>query len=438
MFILLAKRSSWSTWSTCSRSCGSGVKSRRRSCSGVGCNGQNTEIDNQNCYQQDCVNGWSNWSSCSVSCGQGTKNRSRTCQGNNCRENLNESETCYLSACVNPWSHWSQCSVSCGQGSQYRSRTCQGNNCHENLRESKNCYQPDCVNPWSSWSQCSVSCGQGTQFRSRTCQGNNCRENLNDRRNCYLQPCLNIPNYGPIDGPQNCITGLDRSYDNFSMLKNYESYNQAETACRLRWDVCDIIVEITRSNGLRKTFEIGSTRVKPCPIKNVQGVQSIKKLWQGHFVGYGPVGQNKCLNHGDRFYDSFSQSKTFESLSLAKIYCQKVHHPSCDIIVEIRRPDFDRRSGDLKVVYEIGSTKHTHSNPFCPGRHFLEYDQPFRHFDLIVHKIPTLSGWSKWSSCSRTCGQGSKSRKRTCSIQGQCYEKLEETSYCNLGQCRKF
>ena len=402
----------------------------------MGCNGKNTEIDNQNCYKQDCVNRWSSWSSCSVSCGQGTKTRSRTCQGKNCRENLNESKICYLSGCVNPWSHWSQCSVSCGQGSQYRSRSCQGNNCRENLRDSKNCYQPDCVSPWSSWGQCSVSCGQGTQFRSRTCQGNNCRENLNDRKNCHLQPCLNIPNYGPIDGPRSCISRVDRSFDNFSMLKNYESYNQAETACRLRWDVCDIIVEITRSNGLRKTFEIGSTRVKPCSIKNVQGVQSIKKIWQGHFVGYGPVGQNKCLRHGDRFYDSFSQSKTFESLSLAKIYCQKVHHPSCDIIVEIRRPDFDRRRGELKVVYEIGSTKHTQSNPFCPGRHFLEYDQPFRHFDLIVHKIPILSGWSNWSSCSTTCGQGRKTRTRTCSIQGQCYDQLEETAYCDRGPCR--
>ena len=345
-----------------------------------------------------------------------------------------------ISARRTKWSNWSSCSRSCGNGNKYRTRNCYGKGCNgqNTERENRACNFRDCVTLWSNWSQCSASCGQGTQFRSRTCQGRNCHENLDETQQCRLRPCLNIPKYGPIDGQESCISRVDRSFDNFSMLKNYESQNQAETACRLRWDVCDIIVEINRSSGLRKTFEIGSTRVKPCSIKNVQGVQSIKKIWQGHFVGYGPVGQNKCLRHGDRFYDSFSQSKTFESLSLAKIYCQKVHHPSCDIIVEIRRPDFDRRSGDLKVVYEIGSTKQTHSNPFCPGRHFLEYDQPFRHFDLIVHKIPILSGWSNWSSCSRTCGQGSKTRTRTCSIQGQCYEKLEETSYCNFGQCRKF
>ena len=222
------------------------------------------------------------------------------------------------------------------------------------------------------------------------------------------------------------------------MLKNYESYNQAEMACRLRWDVCDIIVEINRSRGLRKTYEIGSTRVKPCQIKNTQDVQSIEIMWQGHFVGYGPVGNNKCLANGDRFYDSFSQSKTYESLSLAKIYCQKVHHPTCDVIVEIRRPDFARRNGELKVVYEIGSTTHTPSNPFCPGRHFLEYDNPFKPFDLIVHRIPILSDWSNWSSCSHTCGNGRTTRTRTCIIQGQCYDQLEESSSCNLRQCRMF
>ena len=221
------------------------------------------------------------------------------------------------------------------------------------------------------------------------------------------------------------------------MLKNYETYNQAEKACRVQWDVCDIIVEINRSRGLRKSFEIGSTRTQPCQIKNTRDVQSIKVVWQGHFVMYGPVGQNTCLNHGDRFHDSFSQSKTYESLSLAKIYCQKVHHPRCDIIVEIRQPDDGRSRGQLKVVYEIGSTKYTRENPFCPGRHFLGYDEPFRPYDLIVHKIPILSNWSNWGFCSRTCGQGSKTRTRTCSIQGKCYDKLEDTLSCSNGPCGK-
>ena len=217
------------------------------------------------------------------------------------------------------------------------------------------------------------------------------------------------------------------------MLKNYESRNQAEKACRLKWDVCDIIVEINRSRGLRKIFEIGSTRAKPCQNKNARDVESTKVVWQGHYVGYGPVGQNTCLGYHDRFYDSFSQSKTYESLSLAKIYCQKVHHPRCDIIVEIRQPD-DRNRGGLKVVYEIGSTK---STPFCPGRHFLEYDEPFRRFDLIVHKIPIPSNWSNWSSCSKTCGQGKRTRVRTCSIQGKCHGQLEETLTCYNEPCGK-
>ena len=380
---------------------------------------------------------WSQWSKCSETCGYGQKYRTRRCTGSGCKGKHEEEEnqSCYVQDCVGQWSSWSSCSVACGQGSQIRSRPCQGNNCREELKQTQPCHGRNCVGPWSEWSNCSVSCGQGYQTRLRKCQAYNCNENLQERQNCRQQPCLNIPNYGPVNGFQNCISRADRSYDNFSMLKNYESYNQAKKACRKEWDVCDIIIEINRSRGLRKIYEIGSTRSQPCQIKNVKDIENIKVVWQGHFVGYGPVGNNECLAHGDRFYDSFSQSKTYESLSLAKIYCQKVHHPRCDIIVEIRQPD--RGRSQLKVVYEIGSTQYTRENPFCPGRHFLEYDDPFIPFELVVHKIPILSNWSNWSTCSETCGQGRRTRARTCSIEGKCYDNLEDTLSCNNGPCGK-
>ena len=47
-----------------------------------------------------------------------------------------------------------------------------------------------------------------------------------------------------------------------------------------------------------------------------------------------------------------------------------------------------------------------------------------------------LSQWSTYSSCSDTCGQGVKTRTRTCD-QGDCTgEDLFENAVCNEGGCK--
>ncbi|RDD40406.1 Mucin-like protein [Trichoplax sp. H2] len=82
----------WSTWSSCSTTCGHGVKFRRRSCvhppqfqpHKYDCLGVVGEI--RNCQQQPCpkkiseFTTWSTWSACNVKCGRGTQERYRKCQ----------------------------------------------------------------------------------------------------------------------------------------------------------------------------------------------------------------------------------------------------------------------------------------------------------------------------------------------------------------------
>ena len=88
-----------------------------------------------------------------------------------------------------------------------------------------------------------------------------------------------VPVYGPV-GRNNCIGQYDRPYENYSMLKNYESLSLAEKYCNM-YPECDIIVEIDRANGmhqfnggeglnifsvrgrgLTKLYEIGNTRAR--------------------------------------------------------------------------------------------------------------------------------------------------------------------------------
>ena len=56
-----------------------------------------------------------------------------------------------------------------------------------------------------------------------------------------------VPAYGPV-GENNCVSSGDRAYENYSMLKYYESLSAAKKDCFMEKD-CDIIVEIDRSKG---------------------------------------------------------------------------------------------------------------------------------------------------------------------------------------------
>ncbi|RCN45793.1 thrombospondin type 1 domain protein [Ancylostoma caninum] len=79
----------WAEWGRCSVSCGTGFTRRQRTCLGsfreFSCPGPSTE--ERVCEELPCSlwSPWQDWSSCSVSCGAGMKRRVRTCQyGTDC------------------------------------------------------------------------------------------------------------------------------------------------------------------------------------------------------------------------------------------------------------------------------------------------------------------------------------------------------------------
>ncbi|XP_058973764.2 transmembrane protease serine 6 isoform X1 [Pocillopora verrucosa] len=142
---------SWGTLSSCSKSCGTtGTMSRRRTCSnpaprygGRTCAGDS--IKYFQCNRTPCkvpVNGnwgaWRPWSTCTKTCGGGVKRRTRTCSnpapkngGRACTGSSAESQACNTSPCKVPvdgkwgvWGKWTTCSKTCGGGYMSRSRTC--------------------------------------------------------------------------------------------------------------------------------------------------------------------------------------------------------------------------------------------------------------------------------------------------------------------------
>ena len=217
--------SGWSEWSSCSISCGGrGSVSRSRSQTGSRvC--QDTDHETRDCQTNLCpvdceMSVWSAWSPCSRSCGTGVRSRQRSVTtppqhwGAQCPTNLEEEEPCVVGECRvdggwSEWSRWGYCSESCGSGLRSRSRTCTnpapqfgGSDCVGANLESKECYLKVCPpvdggwSAWSRWSVCSKSCGWGEQRRTRSCSrpraehgGMECSGDRFQNNKCMLKRC---------------------------------------------------------------------------------------------------------------------------------------------------------------------------------------------------------------------------------------------------------
>ncbi|KAL9959837.1 hypothetical protein ACROYT_G033195 [Oculina patagonica] len=238
---------SWTAWSSCSKTCGSGTKSRTRKCdnpapSGGGANCVGNPSETINCFARHCpIDGgwtqWSQWSGCSLTCGGGMRSRNRACTnpppqhgGKPCPGNGFEQQVCNSQGCPvdgnwTNWSQWTACSVTCGDGIRSRSRSCtnpppsnNGASCVGDGSEVGACNLGACpavttapppttpvivdggFSQWTPWAVCSRSCGGGTSVRTRKCDspppspgGKPCNGSTFETKDCNTQLC-------PVDG----------------------------------------------------------------------------------------------------------------------------------------------------------------------------------------------------------------------------------------------
>ncbi|XP_062595551.1 uncharacterized protein LOC134256889 [Saccostrea cucullata] len=243
--------SSWMNWSTCTASCNGGYRSRARSCSsprpslgGQLCDGMpsQTEICNTHgCQDEWGLGSWSTWSDCSISCGTGRRVRTRWCQGQ-CgdREADTEFQSCSKADCPVPvdgawseWGAWSSCD--CHTKTRQRQRDCSnpppsnaGKPCSGSSENRQACPRNDTAlcpengswSSWSEWSTCSKSCGEGISSRTRQCNkppprngGTYCSGSEFDQRRCNLYTlCQDCPYKPSQQGDNWYLMKLDDSW----------------------------------------------------------------------------------------------------------------------------------------------------------------------------------------------------------------------------------
>jgi len=154
------------------------------------CQKDKSKDNNCGCKANCAVNGWGKWGKCTKSCGSGTQTRKRTIKtkavhGGTACPKLSESKKCNTHSCkvncaVNSWGKWGMCTKSCGSGTQTRKRTVKtkaasGGTACPKLSESQKCNTHGCkvncaMNNWAAWNNAGCT-GAGSNANGHKCSG---------------------------------------------------------------------------------------------------------------------------------------------------------------------------------------------------------------------------------------------------------------------------
>lgn len=148
----------WSNFGDCAQTCGLSQQGRVRECLIDYCEpdslidvrpcdltlcGKLTLFDLERIYILVTFTSWTgNWSPCSTTCGTGKRTKYRSCASGACLpEDLQKTERCDIVNCYAPWTEWTSCdSLDCNKTeTRRRTRQCLGPPCRWRTEESQSC-----------------------------------------------------------------------------------------------------------------------------------------------------------------------------------------------------------------------------------------------------------------------------------------------------------
>lgn len=431
----------WAAWSECDAKCGGGMKTRTRTVAtapmgkGDKCpHLQETEICNSFACIVHCkVSAWTPYSKCSADCSGGVQTRTRAVllqnsfDGTPCPK-LEESLPCNTKPCatncvVSAWGTWSKCSAECGGGHQLRKRTIQvssafGGAACPSLVESKVCNPRACaihcqVSKWSQFSACSKTCGGGTKTRSRDIVklnkfgGEQCPE-LTQVVVCLDDTC-------PVD----CVVGdWNKEWSTCSNLCGGGVQSRSRPVLRVSkfgGKVCPTTLQTQTCNSQACTCPAGFARkdqnsgCTACPanfFKAIAGNDACRRCPVDHWTANKSGATSCTCNAVDCTVGAYGKYGT----------CSK----SCGSGIQTR-------------TRKITQAHNSCGKP-CPAL------QQSRFCKKDACPVDCLLGkWSSWSTCSKSCAGGTQTRSAGIAVSpmhgGKACPSSSQTRSCNPQAC---
>ena len=422
----------WSQWSQCTQTCGYGKMTRKRTCidsygTGLGCHGKRMQMKGCNGFPCTTTSTstttmpsewsfWSKWSTCTKTCGVGVRNRSRYCNGPACPGPKNQQQKCGWKICPtfppettttedpngNPdaaqysrWSAWSTCTKPCGGGMSYRTRNCLSGFCIDSLKQKKACNRRPCTTtsttttttttttevretwgPWGSWGECIRTAFGGVRYRERQCVG-------------FSNRC-----YGKRKQKGNCIP-----------MTTTTSTTTTTTTIKAQW------MNWTRWTTCSKSCEGGvQTRTRRC-----SGGSSFNRC-------FGQDKQSKVCNRRRCDYPTTPPQTTTEDPACNTKWTERGEWGACSKTCgygrAIRTRKCPRDCQGLITCLGSGEQRKTcvvQQNCFKTTTSTTTTTTTTTYPKQCVGE---WSEWSEWSSCSRTCEEGVAEKTRVCEDKG--------------------
>ncbi|CAF1651115.1 unnamed protein product [Adineta ricciae] len=244
--------------------------------------------------------------------------------------------------------------------------------------------EPNIWTEYNDWSACSVTCGEGYRFRKRQClsASDKTRKLPNDQcvgKDMEIQPCdvTHCPVYGPWSTWTPCST--------FCGI----GYKQRNRSCNPPGSNCGNYTHEQRACGeanCQRVAGIKQTEAEKFPLKGYLAIR------EGDILCV-PQGSSSMAKHmADLVCKSIGLARGAQYAFLNPIRFNSTCYPG--ILCDGTEKDFydckyDRSlaSGDISELFAVVAR--------------CVVDGEF-------------SSWSKWSSCSKSCGTGQMTRSRLC------------------------
>ncbi|XP_028313917.1 properdin [Gouania willdenowi] len=447
--------SPWSPWSQCNTLCREGVRTRSRKCQGFSqseCTNYKHTLEMEPCNGTCCTRdpGWDTWlpwSSCSVTCGVGVRRRVKSCPSAVecslvCSEPLEE--TGPFHGGWSGWSRWSDCSASCISDVivpiRHSVRSCSrpapstdtlppGNACDGPSRKEKACSElPNCPvdGKWGLWSPlgpCSVTCGAGLQLSNRVCDSP-------------------APKYGGkyCDGPSSQTSQCDSVCPVHGFWTGWSAWSECSSSCipegqvpfRAKQRSCSNPAPSSNPPGQpcigKPTHQEKCQKMTPCAV-TVNGHWGEWSAFSSCSVTCG-AGLELSVRHCDNPAPKHNGHPCPGERQRTRVCFTNVHCPVDGVWSEwsqwgkctyprgkrvinckdiVGQQDRDRRCDHLSFNGSICSGEMSNDR--------LCYD---------VHNCDVMGnwdGWEPWSLCNPTCGKSKRTRKRHCEPDFSNYSK---------------